>query len=615
MGPNPPAKPGRQSQRINPSNNTNLNRDEIVKDQQVKIKTFEEASNWLEEKILIPSKDDISTLALSNALLFLSNTHSGIPKIVVEGMRAIAICMEKVSMEHVASKITESVLEAIHPTMSDTMDTVNNWTSNANKILEEAKDEYKEIAQKVETIVEKMTRLNTERPSDATHTNTTEKGTMNTRTLDLGHTEALAKGEKRGRQVLVDATEDSRSNETLRNLTEKLLVEKANMALSIAGDEEGKPADAKFTSARKLNNGGILYEMNNKKAAEWLRSQTGKERFTKGFGTDITLKDRTFTVLAQFVPCSLEINQSTMATMEQENHIAKNTIYEVKWIRPPGSRAPGQRVANLVIVTNSPDTANHLIRQGLTVEGTKTPVRKLEQDPVRCLKCQTYGTSHMAAKCKQDHDTCGTCAGSHRTSQCEEKNLDKRSCVSCKEHGHQHNHASWDKTCPAYLEAKRKLDERNPETGYKYFLTEDPTTWIKEGTAPAPGKHGGSGWTNTRSWNARATDSGWKGATELGSTRATEKERQEKEKRERRAEKGKANKVSNGQTHLDAYMNRQTRPSETQSKRLLDWDLDDSDEEETGNGGLQKTINKNPANHGAHPTNTSTNAAGPSSAP
>lgn len=205
-------------------------------------------------------------------------------------------------------------------------------------------------------------------------------------------------------------------------------------------------------------------------------------------------------------------------TIEQGNHLSKGSLYKVKWIRPPGSRAPGQEVANLVIITNSLDTANCLIRQGLVVEGTKVPVRKLEHDLVRCLKCQSYGTSHIAANCKQSHDTCRTCAGRHRTNHCKERNPDKYSCISCKECNHQHKHALWDKLCPTYLELKHKIDECNPKTGYKYFLTEDPATWEKSDSATGLSRPGGNGWKNTRRWNTHVPDSGWKNFPKVGNT-------------------------------------------------------------------------------------------------
>ncbi|KAI0039366.1 hypothetical protein FA95DRAFT_1599856, partial [Auriscalpium vulgare] len=50
--------------------------------------------------------------------------------------------------------------------------------------------------------------------------------------------------------------------------------------------------------------------------------------------------------------------------------------------------------------------------------GYNAIIRRLLAEPRRCLKCQRFGR-HIAAQCKQEHDTCGTCGGNHLTKDCD----------------------------------------------------------------------------------------------------------------------------------------------------------------------------------------------------
>lgn len=74
-------------------------------------------------------------------------------------------------------------------------------------------------------------------------------------------------------------------------------------------------------------------------------------------------------------------------------------------------------------------------------------------DVVRCFKCQGYG--HIGKVCNDKKDTCGRCAGAHRTEKCEAEN-DKLQCVNCAREGRDAAHpTSWWR-CGVY----RRMEER-----------------------------------------------------------------------------------------------------------------------------------------------------------
>ena len=95
-------------------------------------------------------------------------------------------------------------------------------------------------------------------------------------------------------------------------------------------------------------------------------------------------------------------------------------------------------------------------------------MEKVKREPTRCLKCQ--GWNHFAKDCNEEKNTCGSCAGEHRSSSCL---VNERQCVSCKTD----NHASWSRSCPTFLRKIEEYNTRNPENSLQFFPTTDPWTW------------------------------------------------------------------------------------------------------------------------------------------
>jgi len=108
----------------------------------------------------------------------------------------------------------------------------------------------------------------------------------------------------------------------------------------------------------------------------------------------------------------------------------------------------------------------------MIIAGKRTPVRKMKNEPRRCLKCQILDAGHMAAQC-ESQNTCGTCGDCHLTSECEVTDRDLFKCANCKTSGH----ASWDRECPKFKEGCKKIDTANPESTYRFFPLDEPWTW------------------------------------------------------------------------------------------------------------------------------------------
>jgi len=123
-----------------------------------------------------------------------------------------------------------------------------------------------------------------------------------------------------------------------------------------------------------------------------------------------------------------------------------------------------------------PDQANLAIREGLTIEGKHVPVRQQKSDPKRCWKCQQIGAKHFSGNCKAEHDTCARCAGPHRTIVCTITDCAAYQCVNCKGMGH----GAADRNCPVFTAKFNKLRVRPNDVQYRFFPTQDPSTWEQE---------------------------------------------------------------------------------------------------------------------------------------
>ena len=58
--------------------------------------------------------------------------------------------------------------------------------------------------------------------------------------------------------------------------------------------------EVKVIGAKKLQNGRVIYELNNPEATIWLCQE--KVNFTKHFGKSLVINDKTVSVIAEYVP-------------------------------------------------------------------------------------------------------------------------------------------------------------------------------------------------------------------------------------------------------------------------------------------------------------------------
>jgi len=155
----------------------------------------------------------------------------------------------------------------------------------------------------------------------------------------------------------------------LSNLDEHKLVEKANTALSkMSTQSERPPTETRIVGAKKLQNGGIVYELNSPESATWLRKE--KTEFTKHYDGASIIKDKAVSILVEYIPITHNPDAlGESKKIERETGLPTDSIDSTRWIKPMSRRTVGQHTAHLITKLCSPEAANQALRDGLIIEG------------------------------------------------------------------------------------------------------------------------------------------------------------------------------------------------------------------------------------------------------
>src|SRR5882724_4769795 len=172
----------------------------------------------------------------------------------------------------------------------------------------------------------------------------------------------LARTQIKGRQILVDK-DPSLDTSHLQELMEHVLVEKANEVLSMMKmkltDSPGAP---RAVGAKKLRNGGVVFELGDNVMAQWVRKE--KATFTSAFGGTSVVRMQSIPVIVEYVPMSHSPDtMSEHRRIERDYGLTEDLLLAIRWIKPMQRRTPGQRCTHLITHFQTPEAANLTIRE------------------------------------------------------------------------------------------------------------------------------------------------------------------------------------------------------------------------------------------------------------
>lgn len=160
-----------------------------------------------------------------------------------------------------------------------------------------------------------------------------------------------------------------------------------------------------------------------------------------------------FPVLIKFV--NLEHSEEEiLADLKYRNPILKEHAKSVKVIYR-SREDPNEGHIKLWITSRA--IRDEIIKRGevyFPERRCRVIVPDINREVRRCYRCQQYG--HIIKNCKERTDTCGKCAGAHRTNLCDKKVLKCSNCARRPQHlrtSSDGKHEAGDKICPEQVKA------------------------------------------------------------------------------------------------------------------------------------------------------------------
>lgn len=498
-----------------PEKITEKAKQDLVRNSQSKVKCRDSARRWLADNNLIIEGETTTIATLSMALLWIADGRLNAIIDWISGMRAVALCMDSLHLNDSINDITTDAKKAIDRISELAAEQINKAAEASRITMEKEETERKarreedEEKQKAERKAEdeRLTKQAAAAAATAaveaqrnqkTHngaatstyadaTRSSKPATSQNRDTKLRE-EITVREKKKAKQILIDGLPGIKKAEDVKP---EEMVKKMNTAWNsldtdytdhVDGRSILKPTGAKFVTAKGLNNGGVLMEMNTEEGIDYLKVPEARRNFEENLGEEVSIKERAHTVLTEFVPTGLRQSLEKMERkIEDDNGLELGDLTRIRWMRDPETNwRQGQKYAHAILTIRRRSQANKILRDGIIISGQRHRTRKLEDDPRRCYKCQVIEPGHRAAECKNAEVCADCCSKNHTTAKCD-RSRQQQKCASCTEAQLPHQHASWSRECPIYIKHRNKLRDRLPENHLRYYP--DPTedwTWTRK---------------------------------------------------------------------------------------------------------------------------------------
>ena len=124
-----------------------------------------------------------------------------------------------------------------------------------------------------------------------------------------------------------------------------------------------------MVGTKKLNIGGVVYELNKLETTSWVRKE--KATFMTGFGGSAIMRDRAISVLVEFVPVAHSPDVLTEdRRIECDLGLEEGVLMSTRWIKPQRRCATGQKAAHLIAQFRTHRAVNSAIKEGLVIAGS-----------------------------------------------------------------------------------------------------------------------------------------------------------------------------------------------------------------------------------------------------
>ncbi|KAJ8587189.1 hypothetical protein M405DRAFT_742214, partial [Rhizopogon salebrosus TDB-379] len=104
--------------------------------------------------------------------------------------------------------------------------------------------------------------------------------------------------------------------------------------------------DGNVKAVQLLRNGGLIVELDSENLAKWIRSPKGRAALEEHLGPTVSLRDRQYPIVIQYLPIRTKIEQDGfLRQVEKDNSLPIDSLSAIRWIKPPQRRDQEQRKA------------------------------------------------------------------------------------------------------------------------------------------------------------------------------------------------------------------------------------------------------------------------------
>jgi hypothetical protein len=345
------------------------NRTELLAEPNTAIRTREQVRQHLDRHRYLAKEDPLLTEQLSYMLLSIAyNVNS---KALQEGARAVAILMMEEAVRGVGIAVRQHVKKSLEPILSK-IETVIDDAKAATEIAKETAEGAGNLLEQLEG----TSRQHEQRGDSGLRSMSHTAALMGN--VPFSHPNNLVKAKATAKQILID-TDPQGEKDTLGELTEQELVAKANEAISKL-EEDHNLASIAFIGAKKLANGGIVFDLDTEEAVRWI--QANKNVFISKFSGTATIKDRALTVIVEYIPLSHSPEAlAEMRRIERDSKLPGGSLLVTHWIKPIHRRTVGQRSPHTIAKFATTEAANRSIRDRLIIARKQTWSRRMKREP------------------------------------------------------------------------------------------------------------------------------------------------------------------------------------------------------------------------------------------
>lgn len=157
------------------------------------------------------------------------------------------------------------------------------------------------------------------------------------------------------------------------------------LAIQLMGDKAtDRPTSFRSLGAKKLQCGITILVLLTEEAAAWLRQDRKRAKFMEFMdGSALCFQLQSFPVLGTFVPITFDSSTQSLQDIQQMAALNQGDIISAKWIKPPSQQASSQQTGHMILVLQSLEAANKLIKNWVYIKGKQVKITKFTSEPRR----------------------------------------------------------------------------------------------------------------------------------------------------------------------------------------------------------------------------------------